>query len=484
VTVKDDGGTANGGSDTISRSFTVNVTPLNDPPTLNAITSPPAILEDAGQQSISLQGISAGPLESQNISVSATTDNPTLLPSFSVVYTSPNATGTLNYTPAANRSGTATVTVTVKDDGGTASGGIDTVTRTFTVSVTPVNDPPTLNAISDPTAIVENSGQQTVNLSGISAGPFESQTIQITATSSNPGLIPNPTVIYTSPNATGSLNYAPVSGQTGSAVITVTVTDDGGTANSGVDTITRTFTVQVIPPGFVNQPPSFQNGPDESGTDEGGQVSVLCWATSISPGSPSESSQTVTFSLANGNNALFSAQPNIDPTGKLTFTPAPNAHGSTIVKVLLKDNGGTANGGNDTSASQTFNITVTKPHPWHNTLNRLDVTGDGHVFPNDALAVINHLNAFGSGPIPPNPPFGPPYLDVDNDGSVFPRDALSVINVINAGQAGEGESALDPAPLDAFYSNLGSLTVATPASSDLLTLLLTASDPTTSNHRR
>ena len=42
---------------------------------------------------------------------------------------------------------TTTITVTVKDDGGTDSGVVDTFTRTFTVNVAPVNDPPTLDRV-------------------------------------------------------------------------------------------------------------------------------------------------------------------------------------------------------------------------------------------------------------------------------------------------------------------------------------------------
>ena len=42
-----------------------------------------------------------------------------------------------------------------------------------------------------------------------------------------PALIPNPTVTYTSPNATGSLAYTPVANAYGTAIITVTVTDAG-----------------------------------------------------------------------------------------------------------------------------------------------------------------------------------------------------------------------------------------------------------------
>ena len=65
--------------------------------------------------------------------------------------------------------------------------------------VNQVNQSPTLTAIADPAAIKENAGLQTINLSGISQGTGETQALQITATSDNTALIPNPTVTYTSP---------------------------------------------------------------------------------------------------------------------------------------------------------------------------------------------------------------------------------------------------------------------------------------------
>ena len=90
--------------------------------------------------------------ESQTLTVTATSSNPGLIPNPTVTYTSPNATGSLTYTPVANASGTATITVTVTDNGGTANGGVNTFSRTFTVTVTAVNDAPTLDAIADPAA--------------------------------------------------------------------------------------------------------------------------------------------------------------------------------------------------------------------------------------------------------------------------------------------------------------------------------------------
>jgi hypothetical protein len=62
--------------------------------------------------------------------------------------------------------------------------------------------------------------------------------------------------------------------------------------------------------------------------------------------------------VSNNNPALFSVQPAVAANGTLTFTPALNAAGSALVSVQVHDNGGTANGGVDTSAAQTFVISV------------------------------------------------------------------------------------------------------------------------------
>lgn len=54
------------------------------------------------------------------------------------------------------------------------------------VTVNAVNDPPTLDAIADPATIPSNSGPQMVGLSGIGAGPLETQSLMVTAVSDNP----------------------------------------------------------------------------------------------------------------------------------------------------------------------------------------------------------------------------------------------------------------------------------------------------------
>ena len=74
------------------------------------------------------------------------------------------------------------------------------------------------------------------------------------------------------------------------------------------------------------------------------------WATAISPGPASESSQTVSFTVDADNPALFTVQPAIAADGTLTYKPAADANGVATVTVTAVDNGGTANGGTNTSA--------------------------------------------------------------------------------------------------------------------------------------
>ena len=278
VTVKDDGGVLNGGQDTFSRQFTVTMSPINRAPTLNTLADA-KLLQNAASQTVNLTGIGSGSLdEVQVLTVTATSDNPRLIPNPAVTYTSPNATGTLAYQPVAGVTGKATITVTVKDDGGVLNGGQDTFSRQFTVTVSPVNDQPTLAAIADVT-MDEDAPAKTINLSGITAGAAnETQTLTVTASSNDPALIPNPTVSYTSPDATGTLTIRPVANAFGTATVTVVVKDDGGTANGGQDTVTHQFTVTITP---VNDLPTVSLTAPGEGASFAAGTSIPLTATAV-----------------------------------------------------------------------------------------------------------------------------------------------------------------------------------------------------------
>src|SRR5262249_8548067 len=144
----------------------------------------------------------------------------------------------------------------------------------------------------------------------------------------------------------------------GTATVTLRAKDDGGTANGGVDTSpTQSLTITINP---VNDAPSFTKGADQTVLEDSGAQTVTGWATAISPGPADESGQAASFAITNDPTAaLFSAAPWVSPTGTLTYTPAADAFGSATITLRAHDNGGTANGGVDTSATQTFVINVT-----------------------------------------------------------------------------------------------------------------------------
>ena len=141
------------------------------------------------------------------------------------------------------------------------------------------------------------------------------------------------------------------SGSNGS--ITNTTTHGGETAFS---TATETARITVNP---VNDAPSFSKGANQTVNVNAGMQTVTNWATNILAGPANESGQSLAFNVTNNNPSLFARKPAIAPNGTLTYQPATDATGSAVVTVTLKDNGGTANGGIDTSPPQTFIITVT-----------------------------------------------------------------------------------------------------------------------------
>jgi hypothetical protein len=256
-----------------------------------------------------------------------------LIPTPTVTYTSPNNTGSIRFTPTTLAFGSATITVTVNDGG--ASNNI--VSQSFTVTVNPVNQTPTLNALAN-VNINENAGLQTVNLGGITSGATnEVQTLTVTASSSNPALIPTPTVFYTSPNTTGSISFAPVLFGYGSASITVTV-NDGGTSNN---IVSHSFTVTVNP---VNQPPTLDPLVNIILNENAGLQTVNL--TGISSGATNEV-QTLTVTTSSSNQSLIPT-PTVSytspgSTGTIRFTPVASAYGSATVTVTVNDGGASNN---------------------------------------------------------------------------------------------------------------------------------------------
>jgi CSLREA domain-containing protein len=351
VTVNRTGGSA-------SKTFILTVNPVNDVPSFTK-GADQTINEDAGAQTVSswATSILAGPADESGQTLTFQVTNNTNAALFSSA-PAISSTGTLTYTPAANANGSATITIVLKDNGGTANGGVDTsAPQTFTITVNSVNDAPSF--IAGPDQIVnEDSGFKIVSnwATAISPGPANEsgQSVNFLITNnSNPSLFSSgPTL-----NVLGNLSFTPAPNANGSANITIVLKDNGGIANGGVDTSPpQTFTITVNP---VNDAPSFTKGVDQMVNNNAGAQTILNWATNISAGPANESAQTLSFQVTgNTNPSLFTVTPAIGSTGTLTYTPAANAGGTATITINLKDNGGTSNGGQDTSAAQSFNISI------------------------------------------------------------------------------------------------------------------------------
>ncbi|UXI69274.1 tandem-95 repeat protein [Tahibacter amnicola] len=358
VTLQDNGGTANGGVDTsAAQSFTITISNVNDAPSF-VVGANQTSLEDAGPQTVAAwaTSITDNDANTQTLTFNVTGNtNPTLFSAGPSVA----ADGTLTYTAAANANGTATITLTLQDNGGTANGGVDTsAPQSFTITVTAVNDVPSFD-LGTSASVLESAGPQTFAAfaTNILAGPADEsgQTLAFTATvgattgnlafSAAPAIAPNGTLTFTAQNGTS-----------GTATVSVTLQDNGGTANGGVDTTAaQTFTITV---NNVNDAPSFVVGANQTSLEDAGPQTVAAWATSITDNDAN--TQTLTFNVTgNTNPTLFSAGPSVAADGTLTYTAAANANGTATITLTLQDNGGTANGGVDTSAPQSFTITVT-----------------------------------------------------------------------------------------------------------------------------
>ena len=125
----------------------INVAAVNDAPSFSA--SNVTVAEDSGafSQTGWATNISPGPsdevTEPQTTSFTVTSTNPSL---FSVAPALTNS-GTLTFTPALNENGTSTLSVRIHDTGGVANGGANQSNiQTYTITVTAVEDAPTISA--------------------------------------------------------------------------------------------------------------------------------------------------------------------------------------------------------------------------------------------------------------------------------------------------------------------------------------------------
>ena len=165
-----------------------------------------------------------------SLSVTTTSSNQGLIGNGNITLGGAGANRTITFTPYTNQSGTATITLTVRDAEGLA------VNSSFVVTVNSANDAPTIGSIN----------AQTLSEDTVLSLPFtidDTETVatglSVTTVSSNQTLLPNLNLAISGTGANRILTITPAANQTGTSLVTLTVSD-------GAVTGTRSFLVTVL----------------------------------------------------------------------------------------------------------------------------------------------------------------------------------------------------------------------------------------------
>ncbi|HEY5312350.1 MAG TPA: cadherin-like domain-containing protein, partial [Pirellulales bacterium] len=245
-----------------------------------------------------------------------------------------NADGTFSYTPNAGFVGTDSFQYEAND------GAQNSNVATISLTVAPQNQAPSFTAGPTESAPVNSGPQSIANwATGISAGPpSESNQILTFSTTNN-----NSALFSTQPTVTanGTLDFTPAPGATGTATVTVTLMDNGGTANGGQDWYTAPpFTITITgtthPLTSIPALSSLPSAPATLYLNFGGDT-VASWGTE-SPGvipAYDQNGDATTFSdaeLASIKEIWTQVANAFSPfnINVTTVKPASMAHGQTM----------------------------------------------------------------------------------------------------------------------------------------------------------
>ncbi len=223
-----------------------------------------------------------------------------------------NADGSVDYTPAANYSGTDSFTYTVKD----ASGGTSN-TATVTVTINATNDPPvatndTATAVEDTAVTVAVLANDTDPEDNIDAGSV--------------AIVSGPANGTATANDDGGVTYTPAANFSGTNSFTYTVKDTSGeTSNAATVFVTVTAT---------NDPPVASDDTATAVEDTAVTIAVLDNDTDPDGNADIQASSVViTSGPANGTATA-------NDEGGVTYTPAANYNGPDSFTYTVKDKSG------------------------------------------------------------------------------------------------------------------------------------------------
>jgi RHS repeat-associated protein len=318
--------TVSDGALTAFDPFVLTVNSVPDPPTINDIADR-TVNEDVstGAVAFTLDDVDTAVT---SLTLTGASSNTALVPVANIVFGGSGANRTVTVTPAANQFGTATITVTVSD-------GTLTASDPFVLTVNSVPDPPTISDIANRTV---NQGTSTGAVA-FTVGDVDTALASLTPTaaSSNTSLVPVANITFGGSGASRTVTVVPAAGQSGTATITVTISD-------GTLTASDTFVLTV------NGPPTISNIADRPVNED-----ISTGAIAFTIGDVETAAASLTVARSSSNTTLVpTANMVLGGSGTsrtLTIMPAANLSGTATITVTVTDGGGL-------TAIDTFVLTV------------------------------------------------------------------------------------------------------------------------------
>jgi type VI secretion system secreted protein Hcp len=200
-------------------SYNPGTSNTNTAPSLSAIagTSTP---EDTAKEVAFT--ISDGETVAGALTLTRGSDNQALVPTGNIVFGGSGTSRTATITPAADVSGSATITFIVTDAGGL------TATRTFLFTVNPVNDAPTITTVSGQTTNLDVPVEVNVTVADVDSNI---DTVTLAATSAPAGILASGTDL-TGSGAVRTYRLTTVAGASGTTTVTLTASDGTGSSQA------------------------------------------------------------------------------------------------------------------------------------------------------------------------------------------------------------------------------------------------------------
>ena len=156
----------------------------------------------------------------------------------------------------------------------------------------------------------------------------------------------------------GGLAFIPAENKSGSTEVAIILQNADGASTPPVS-----FRITVNP---VNDPPSFDIGPDISVEASSSSHLLSGWASNMSPGAEDEVGQSLSFTIESNSAPELFGTPSIlvSSNGTLHFNLADGAVGEATIALSLTDDGGTSGlGADDSSELNSFTLTVSDSVP-------------------------------------------------------------------------------------------------------------------------